>query len=151
MHRFTVAEYARLMNVSEATARRRVKAGELKKELINGVTHILLERLPVDTQNDGQLVSLLQEQIEQQKSEIEYLRHELTEARQELSESRQRSDTIILQFTLKLEEQTKLLEDMRGKFEEEGVVSTHRTLATPALKRSLWSRFKTAFGFACAD
>jgi TolA-binding protein len=133
MHRFTVAEYARLMNVSEATARRRVKAGELKKELINGVTHILLERLPVDTQNDGQLVSLLQEQIEQQKSEIEYLRHELTEARQELSESRQRSDTIILQFTLKLEEQTKLLEDMRQ-----------------SRASGLWARVKTAFGFAAS-
>ncbi len=120
MHKLTVAKYARLMNVSEATARRKVKSGELNSELIDGVTHIILERLPTDSQGDNQslLVAHLQEEIERQQAEIEYLRNEL-------SESRQRSDTIILQLTKQLETQTLMLEDMRN--------------------RSFWRRIKIAF------
>lgn len=150
MHRFTVAEYARLMNISEATVRRRIKAGELNTELIDGITHISLERLPVSSErlsttvtddSQLQLMAQFQERIIEQQSEIKYLRNELSEARQrtdeiirqmqeDSSEAQQRSDTIILQLTQKFDEQTKLLEDMRH--------------------RSLWSRVKMAFGVAAS-
>jgi len=125
MHKLTIAEYARLMNISDATARRRAKSGELNSELIDGVTHIVLERLPTDVQGDNQalLVVHLQEQIERQQTEIEYLRNEL-------SESRQRADTLLLQFTQQLERQTLVLEDMRP--------------------RSPWRRVKDRFGFQSA-
>jgi len=80
--------------------------------------------------------------IEQLQSEDEYLRQELskanqtiTEDRQALSEMQQRHDEaqrqsnmIVMQLTKQLEQQTLLLEDMRGK--------------------SLWKRFKAALGFA---
>jgi len=120
MHKLTVAEYARLVNISEATVRRKVKSGELNSELIDGVTHIVSERLPTDGQGDNQslLVAHLQDEIERQQSEIEYLRNEL-------SESRQRSDTIILQLTKQVETQTFALEDLRT--------------------RSFWRRIKMAF------
>jgi hypothetical protein len=59
---------------------------------------------------------------------------------QDSTEAQQRSDTIILQLTRQFEEQTNLLEDMRGKFDT----------ATPADHRSLWSRVKATFGFAAS-
>ena len=135
MHKLTVAEYARLMEVGETTVRRRIKSGELSSELIDGVTHIILERLPIDRQNDSQLTVQLKEQIEQQQAEIEYLRNELSEARQrtdtiiqqmqeDAAEAQERSDTIIMQLTRQLEQKTLALEDMRN--------------------RSLWSRIKMA-------
>jgi predicted RNase H-like nuclease (RuvC/YqgF family) len=91
----------------------------------------------IEEQDD--LIAELKTRIEQQQNEIEYLRGELSSARQRTDQiiqqmqqdtesDKQRSDTIILQLTRQFEEQTKLLEDMRH--------------------RSMWSRVKTAFGFA---
>lgn len=122
MQKLTVAEYARLMNVGETTVRRRIKAKKLNTELINGVTHVVLERLPVLSQNDSQLmIAQFQEQIQQQRSEIEFLRKELsklteayTQTQEDAEASKQRSDTIILQLTRQFEEQTNLLEDIRN-------------------------------------
>jgi hypothetical protein len=47
----------------------------------------------------------------------------------------QRSDTIIMQLTRQLEQQTLMLEDLRGKFDT----------ATPADHRSIWKRLKAVF------
>ena len=70
--------------------------------------------------------------------ENEWLKKRVEALEEELNESRQRSDTIILQLTRQFEEQTKLIEDMRqSRFEE-----------SRSAGRSLWSKVKTAFGFA---
>jgi methyl-accepting chemotaxis protein len=111
MQKLTVAQYARLMNASETTIRRRIKSGELSTEQVNGVTYIVLERLPIDSQGDSQLISQLQEQVERQQSEIDFLREELskiteayTQAQTDTESSKERSDTIILQLTQQVEQ-----------------------------------------------
>ena len=62
----------------------------------------------------------------------------IQQIQQDAESAKQRSDTIILSLTQKFEEQTKLLEDMRGKF----------VSVPPADQRSLWERVKTVFGVA---
>jgi len=127
MQKLTVAEYARLMNASETTIRRKIKSGELSTEQVNGVTNIVLERLPIDSQGDSQLISQLQEQVERQQSEIKFLREELskiteayTQAQADTESSKERTDTIILQLTQQVEQLTGqnqlLLEDKRKRW-----------------------------------
>jgi predicted DNA-binding protein YlxM (UPF0122 family) len=144
MATLTVSEYASKFKVNESTVRYRIKTGKLQSEMIDGKLHVVFE--------DEEITSDLQEnyikQIEQLLKQIEYLQEELSQSLQRERESResadaiiqqiqqdaesakQRSDTIILQLTRQFEEQTKLLEDMRH--------------------RSMWSRVKTAFGFAAS-
>ena len=64
----------------------------------------------------------------------------IQQMQQDSAEAQQRSDTIILQLTRQFEEQTKLLEDMRQS----------RASVSRSAGRSLWSRVKTAFGFAAS-
>ena len=145
MATLTVSEYASKFKVNESTVRYRIKTGKLQSEMIDGKLHVVCE--------DEEITSDLQEnyikQMEQLSKQIDYLQEELSQALQRERESRasadaiiqqiqqdseaakQRSDTIILQLTRQFEEQTKLLEDMRQ-----------------SRASGLWSRFKTALGFA---
>jgi len=129
MATLTVSEYASKFKVNESTVRYRIKTGKLQSEMIDGKLHVVFE--------DEEITSDLQEnyikQIEQLLKQIEYLQEELSQSLQREHESResadviiqqiqqdaeaakQRSDTIILQLTLKFDEQTKLLEDLRQK------------------------------------
>ncbi len=148
MHKLRVSEYARLTSDNEKSIYRKIHRGELQAEKINGILHVVCEQLPSDQvgekSDNGLLIEEKDARIQQLEKENEYLRQQLEQSTrtiqqiQEDSESdRQRSDTIILQLTLKFEEQTKMLEDMRGKFDT----------ATPADHRSMWSRVKATFGF----
>jgi excisionase family DNA binding protein len=122
----SISEVARMLSVSEKTIRNRIKRGEIIAELVNGKytikEHDLLE---MQNGNQGGTVSTLS-LVEQLKSENEYLRKELSKAQEELSEVRQRSDTIIMTLTQRLDDQVKMIEDMRQR-------------------RPLWQRIKTTF------
>jgi len=147
MKTLTVLEYAQEIGVAPATVYRRIDRGELQAICEEGVKKIVV---PDDFQGDTSAIQNekmvlhseytkdLKRQIERLEAQNEELLRELHESRQREDESRQRSDTIILQLTRQFEEQTKMLEDMRGKFDT----------ATPADHRSMWSRVKATFGFA---
>jgi hypothetical protein len=175
MQKLKVTEYAKLMQCDATTVYRWIKAEKVKTETIDGVLHVLadetdLQRCATATA-EVNIILQLQVEVERQarelnkkdglidklQQELAYTRREFDSARQrydvsmqqmqaDLIETRQRhdaiiqqiqqdaesakqrSDTIILQLTRQFEEQTKLLEDMHH--------------------RSLWSKVKTAFGFA---
>jgi excisionase family DNA binding protein len=132
----TVQEYAHKHNISERTVYRMLERGEISGQKVGGKWTVIDNTDEVDKLFDTneQLVRQLQEK----QDEIEYLRAELSQANQTISDMQQRHDMIVMSFTKQLEQQTLLIEDMRGKF----------VSVPPALKRSLWSRVKTAFGFA---
>jgi len=130
MHKLKVSDYARLVTDSEKTIYRKIKRGELESEQIEGVLHVICDELPSVTASpltDTQIlverdarIELLERGSELLEKENEHLRHQveqLTKTIQQMQTdaeaSKERSDTIILQFTQQLSEQTKLLEDMR--------------------------------------
>ena len=125
MHKLRVSEYARLMSDNEKSVYRKIHKGELQSEKINGVLHVICEELPSDPFRDMSDIQILAEKdarIEQLETENEYLRKQLEQAmgtiqqmQTDAESSKERSDTIILQFTQQLNEQTKLLEDMRNQ------------------------------------
>ncbi len=137
IRKLSVPEYATIMKISPPTVYRRIKAGKLETETIDGVLHVIVDESQLNSdeiqQRSGELFSELQNRIEAQQSEIQYLREELSKVNTELSdtrqshdqiiqqmqqdasESQQRSDTIILQLTRQLETQTLMLEDMRNR------------------------------------
>jgi hypothetical protein len=126
MAKLTVSEYCSKFAVAESTVRYQIRTGKLQSELVEGIIHIIVldsEINAISQENHSELIAFLRRQIE-------YLQQELSQALQREDESRQRSDTIILQLTRQFEEQTRLIEDMRH--------------------RSMWSRVKTAFGFAAS-
>jgi len=121
----TVGEYAKKYGISEHTVYRKIEKGEIHGEKCQGNWTIIVkdddnDSLDNSIKDNGQDDRL----IEQLRDEIEYLREKLDQAQ----EDRQRADTIILQLTKQLEQQTLMLEDLRN--------------------RSLWTRLKAAFGFA---
>ena len=128
----SIPEAAKILNVSEKTIHNRIKRGEINAELVDG-KYAIQEQDLLDTQpgNQGGNVSTL-ELVEQLKTENEYLRNELSKAQEELSEVRQRSDTIILSLTQRLDEQMKMIEDMRKP-------------------QPVWQRVKSWFGFQVAE
>ena len=129
IRKLTVPEYATLMKISPPTVYRRVKAGKLETETIDGILHVIVDESQFNSdeiQQPSELISEFQTRIESQQAEIEYLREELSKAHSELSEARQRSDTIILQLTRQFEQQTLLLEDMRQQNEQKKSSIFHR-------------------------
>jgi hypothetical protein len=147
MQKLTVPDYATKVQLDQSTVYRQIKAGKLKSELIDGTLHVVVEP-PKDAKDNDALLARLQDEVAFLRKELEVkneqlssLQVELVSARQshdaiiqqiqqDAESAKQRSDTIILHLTRQFEEQTKLLEDMRH--------------------RSLWSKVKTAFGFAAS-
>ena len=142
----TVQEYIEKCGISRRTAYRWIEEGRLKANKSNGVWHIDdravsgdIDMTQLDTETDSEIS--WEELIEQLRSENGYLRQELSKVNQTVADSqktisdveqqheneRQRSDTIIMQLSKQFEKQTFLLEEMDN--------------------RSLWKRFKVAFGF----
>ncbi len=121
----TVQEFAQKHGVSQRTVYRWIESGKVHGIKIDDTWKIDDN---VDMTNDMNIVSVLRQQIEQLQSENEYLRNKLDQSQDEAHEDRLRTDTIIMQLTKQLEQQTLLIEDMRH--------------------RSLWTRVKTALGFA---
>lgn len=141
----TVQEYAEKHNVSERTVYRWIKDGKINAEKFHNTwivndeegdcpdNSVNCPERNVNQQDNGQ-IEFLNKQIEQLKSENEYLRKKLDSSLEtidnqsvEREKSQERSDTIIMQLTRQLENQNRMLEDMRT--------------------RSLWKRVKTALGF----
>lgn len=123
-----VYDYATRMGTAVSTVYRHIKAGKLETEEIDSVTYVLVDEEELNSiETPFDVIPELKERIEQQQTEIEFLRNELSEARQiiqqmqEGSESaKERSDTIILQLTQQLDNQTKLIEDLRKDGEKKG-------------------------------
>jgi excisionase family DNA binding protein len=122
----TVQEYARKRNISERTVYRMLERGEIDGQKVNGKWTIIDNTDEIDKLFDAN--EQLVRQLKEKQEEIEYLRAELSQANQTLAEMQQRHDMIVMSFTKQLEQQKLMLEDMRH--------------------RSLWSRVKTALGFA---
>jgi len=121
----TVSEYAQQEGVTERTAYRWVKNNDIDSKRIKGVLHVKIDKEGTDK---DEFILTLKSENSHLREQIEYLQQRLEQAQDQVQEDRQRADTIIMQLTKQLEQQTLLLEDMRG--------------------RSIWKRFKTALGFA---
>jgi hypothetical protein len=113
-----VSEYAKQKGVTTRTVYRWSQKGDIEVEDINGVLHVKLDD---ESDNDNDIISTLRSENGHLKSEIGFLRARLEQA----EEDRQRSDTIIMQLTRQLEQQTLMLEDMR--------------------QQSLWRRIRAVF------
>ena len=116
--RLTVPEYAMQKGLNQSTVYRQIQQGKIETEKIDGVLHIIADIDENESQNANDqeaLISQMQSEIEYLRKENEQLREELSKSNQREDEARERSDTIILQFTQQLDNQTKLLEDMRNQ------------------------------------
>jgi len=121
IEKLTVQEYMIKSGISQATVYRHIKDGTLETEKVDGTLYILIK----DEKNDKNENQPDNELVEQLRTENEYLRQQLEQAMETINKmqndaesSKERSDTIILQFTQQLNEQTKLLEDMRRENEQ---------------------------------
>jgi predicted site-specific integrase-resolvase len=131
--RYTVQEYATKMQVDISTIYRWARQGKVLTEKILGVLHIVVDDTEMQKENtqmpnDDDIIAELRERIRYLEKENETKNEIIKQLQADAESAKQRSDTIILQLTRQFEEQTKLIEDMRP--------------------RSLWSRVKTALGFA---
>ena len=121
------------MQVDISTIYRWARQGKLTTEKIDGVLHVVTEddKIPTEetktpeqsakapTQDDDyDLVAELKERIAYLERENEAKSEIIKQMQQDAEAARERSDTIILQFTQQLSEQTKLLEDMRQENEQ---------------------------------
>lgn len=116
-----VSEYAKQKGITTRTVYRWSQKGVIDVKEINGVLHVKVDD---DNENSNDIISTLKSEIRHLHKELELLHERLAQAH----EDRQRGDTIIMQLTRQLEQQTLLIEDMRN--------------------RSLWLRVKNALGFA---
>jgi hypothetical protein len=124
----TVQEDAQIKGVTDRTVYRWIKSGDIEVQELNGRLHLKVDYDSDDTidtksDNENQM-----SEIQYLKDNIEYLQNQLSQALQTIDtmqEDRQRSDTIIMQLTKQLEQQTLLLEDLR--------------------QRSIWKRIKAVF------
>ena len=124
MAKLTITEYCSKFAVAESTVRYRVHTNKLQSEMIEGKLHVIVDDSEINAvsqENHSELITELRQQNE-------YLQQELSQALQRENEARERSDTIVLQLTKQLENQTLMLEDTRKESE-----------------RSLWRRVKTVF------
>jgi excisionase family DNA binding protein len=130
----TVQQYATEMGLSRSTVYRHIEQGKLETEDIDGVQHVVLDL----SSSEPELPPYVSEMVQHLKTENEHLRQQVEKLQTELLESRQRSDsivqqmqqdsesarersdTIILQLTQQLDQQTKLIEDMRQKDNKRG-------------------------------
>ena len=120
----TVRGFAQKYNLSERTVYRMIERGEIDGRKVGGKWTIS----PLGEMSDrsGEVDKLLIKAYD----EIEYLRAELTKANEAITDMAQRHDTIVMQLTKQLEHHQLMIEDMRN--------------------RSIWTRLKTALGFASA-
>lgn len=127
-HYVKVSEYARAKDIHKKTVYRWIKNGDINAKEIDGVMHVDIDnKRDVNDEANATDATLVQQNSYLQKT-IDNLQNQLAQAHEiirEMQQDRQRSDTIILQLTRQLENQTLMLEDMRN--------------------RSLWRRVKMLF------
>ena len=125
---YTIMEACHLLGVSRRTLERRIKQGELKSELREGMRYVYLDINADMSQDQSQLLSQLQnenirllsditdlkqqlrEKDEQLKTKDEYIQNELKRKDEQADQARERSDTIIMQLTRQLGDTQKALE-----------------------------------------
>ena len=118
----TIKEYAQQKDVTERTVYRWVKNNDIEVKRVKGILHVKIDDEGTDT---DELILTLRSENCHLREQIEYLQHRLGQAQETINDMQKRSDTIILQLTRQLENQTLMLEDMRN--------------------RSLWRRFRMVF------
>jgi len=123
-----------------------LERGEINGQKVKGKWTVVNHTDEIDKRFDTN--EQLVRQLDEKQQEIEYLRAELSQTNQTLANMQEGHDTIVLSFTRRFEEQTKMLEDMRGKFDTAWLSDGTNLPVPPADQRSLWSRVRTAFGFA---
>ena len=133
-HYVKVSEYAQTKGIHKKTVYRWIKNGDINAKEIDGVMHVDIDNeQDIDDEINATDATLMQQNSYLQKT-IDNLQTQLAQAHEiirEMQQDRQRSDTIILQLTRQLENQTLMLEDMRKESE-----------------RSLWRRVKMVFATA---
>ena len=136
MKKLTIPEYAKQSQIDESIIYRHILAGNLKSELINDILHVVADDPAEYAEEKDASIARLQEEVEYMRKELETRNEQLTLAQTELSEARkshdtivqqmqadlqsskERSDVLLLQLTQQLDNQTKLLEDMRQRDEQ---------------------------------
>lgn len=109
----TLQEAAIHLNRSPHTLRRHIKEGKLKANLINNrrydVSNESIQRY-IDEYGMGNQTPVDNVQIDKLINQISKLNEQLIKLQDELIAERQRSDSIIVQLTNQLSQQTRLLE-----------------------------------------
>ena len=115
--RISVREYARLANISQATAYRHVDAGKVASTKVDDVTYVILGDSEMQTLEAKQGESA---EMRRLAKENQWLRGQVEALQGELSEMRKRSDSLLMQaqgniadITQQLSRSTKHLEDRR--------------------------------------
>jgi transcriptional antiterminator len=112
----TLTEAAAKLGISERTLQRRIADGAFQTKAEHGRKYVLLTDDSDDTTTDSQInMSDKDLIIEMQRQQIEHLKQLLDDTLQDVRESKERADTIILTLTRRLDEQVKMLEDMRQR------------------------------------
>lgn len=139
----TMTEAAAKLGVSERTVQRRVANGDYKTKTENSRKYVYVGDADVNADTDSTdeqtadsfddvsdkvIIKMQQEKVEMQKEQIEHLKQLLDDALRDTRESKERSDTIVLSITRQMDEQVKMIEDMRKP-------------------RPLWERFKARLGW----
>ena len=108
----TLQEAATYLHRSPHTLRRHIKEGKLKANLINNKYDISREAIQcyVTEHGAGEQIPADNMQIDNLVNQISKLNEQLIKLQDELINERQRSDTIIVQLTNQLSQQTRLLE-----------------------------------------
>lgn len=125
----TTAEAAVVLGVSERTVQRRASSGIYESKTEGGRKYVLLPDDATNTTDDDSTIiemqreqmELLQERIRSQEGEMERLHGEIERLHKllensltEASDAKERSDTIILTQARRLDEQSRMIEDMRS-------------------------------------
>lgn len=118
----TIKEYAQQQGVTERTVYRWVKNNDIEVKKVKGVLHVKIDG---ESDDKDELILTLKSENCHLLQQIEYLQHRLEQAQETIDTMQQRSDTIIMQLTRQLEQQTLMLEDLRH--------------------RSIWKRIKAVF------
>jgi excisionase family DNA binding protein len=124
---YTVAEASEIIGISERTVLNWIHEGKLeaKKDGKAWQIYTNLAEFSQNSEKNAEIASLLQEQVNNLHQQNAELMQQNSELIRQLAETSERSDTIIMQLSKQLEQQTFLLEDLR--------------------QRSLWRRVKMAF------
>ena len=142
----TMTEAAAKLGVSERTVQRRVANGDYETKTehsrkyvrvgdadINADTNSTDEQIADSFDNvSDKVIKMQQEKIEMQKEQIEHLKQLLDDALQDARESKERGDTIVLSLTRQMDEQVKMIEDMRER-------------------KNIWQKIKAKFMGRAAD
>lgn len=118
-----------MKEVHERTVYRWIRQEKVKAEKVDGCWQIELDDKGFDNnpdtyQDKDMTTAKLKAENDRLLEEVNYLRKQLDDVKEE----RERSDTIVMQLSRQIEKQTLMLEDLRN--------------------RSVWTKVKTALGFA---